>query len=91
MLHESLLPQWQLLIDNIGRGNYETFNAPVFPKGEQRGVGFHEAPRGTLSHWVVIEDGRSRTTRPWSGVIEELEKIGCGVFAREMHYNESHA
>ena len=21
------------------------------------GVGFHEAPRGTLSHWVVIEDG----------------------------------
>jgi hydrogenase large subunit len=34
-----------------------TFEAPVFPQGEQRGFGFHEAPRGVLSHWVVIEDG----------------------------------
>ena len=30
----------------------------MFPKGEQRGFGFHEAPRGTLSHWIVIEDGK---------------------------------
>jgi len=30
----------------------------VFPKGEQQGFGFHEAPRGTLSHWIVIEDGK---------------------------------
>jgi hydrogenase large subunit len=22
-----------------------------------RGMGFHEAPRGVLSHWVVIKDG----------------------------------
>lgn len=22
------------------------------------GFGFHEAPRGTLSHWVVIENGK---------------------------------
>jgi len=35
-----------------------TYNRPVFPKGEQRGFGFHEAPRGTLSHWIVIQDGR---------------------------------
>jgi Ni,Fe-hydrogenase I large subunit len=28
-----------------------------WPKKAQ-GVGFHEAPRGGLSHWVVIEDGR---------------------------------
>ena len=34
------------------------FNEPVFPKGEQRGFGFHEAPRGTLSHWIVIRDGK---------------------------------
>jgi Ni,Fe-hydrogenase I large subunit len=27
-------------------------------KGEQRGFGFHEAPRGVLSHWVVIRDGK---------------------------------
>jgi hydrogenase large subunit len=58
VLHETLLAQWQHLMTNIGSGDYETFNEPVFPKGEIRGVGFHEAPRGVLSHWVVIEDGK---------------------------------
>ena len=58
VLHDSLHGQWQALMDNIGTGDYATFNQPVFPKGEQRGVGFHEAPRGVLSHWVVIEDGK---------------------------------
>ncbi|HEU5210046.1 MAG TPA: nickel-dependent hydrogenase large subunit [Longimicrobiales bacterium] len=51
---------WQLLLDNIGSGDTATFNEPVFPKGEVRGFGFHEAPRGTLSHWVVIDDGAIR-------------------------------
>jgi len=54
MLHK----QWQALMGNIGRGDYETYNEPVFPKGEQRGFGFHEAPRGVLSHWVVIDNGK---------------------------------
>ena len=36
----------------------KSFNKPELPKGEQRGFGFHEAPRGTLSHWVVIRDGK---------------------------------
>jgi hydrogenase large subunit len=45
-------------MENIGKGDHETFNAPAFPKGEVRGFGFHEAPRGTLSHWVVINNGR---------------------------------
>lgn len=58
VLHDTCLKQWQALMDNIGKGDYTTFNAPVFPKGEQRGVGFHEAPRGTLSHWIVIENGK---------------------------------
>ena len=48
---------WNLLAENIGRGDTRIFNEPVFPKGEQQGFGFHEAPRGTLSHWVVIENG----------------------------------
>jgi hydrogenase large subunit len=30
----------------------------VFPKGEVRGFGYHEAPRGVLSHWTVIRDGK---------------------------------
>ena len=55
---DTLKQQWQKLVDNIATGDTDTFNAPTFPKGEIRGFGFHEAPRGTLSHWVVIEDGK---------------------------------
>lgn len=58
VLHDAVVKQWQLLVDNIGRGDYETYNEPVFPKGEVRGFGFHEAPRGVLSHWVIIQDGK---------------------------------
>jgi hydrogenase large subunit len=50
--------QWNLLLANIAKGDVQTYNRPVFPKGEVQGVGFHEAPRGTLSHWVVIDDGK---------------------------------
>ena len=57
-LHDSLKHQWQLLMENIGKGDYTTFNEPTFPKGIQQGFGFTEAPRGTLSHWVVIENGK---------------------------------
>lgn len=58
VIYESLQNQWQLLMDNIGSGDYDTYNRPTFMKGEQRGFGFHEAPRGVLSHWVVIRDGK---------------------------------
>ncbi len=52
------LKHWELLVDNVGKGDTEIFNPPTFPKGEQRGVGVHEAPRGLLSHWIVIQDGK---------------------------------
>ena len=55
---DELLNQWNLLLANMGKGDLKTFNKPVFPKGEQVGVGFHEAPRGVLSHWVVIDSGK---------------------------------
>jgi hydrogenase large subunit len=58
MLSELALKHWQLLVENIGKGDVAIHNKPEFPRGEQRGFGFHEAPRGTLSHWVVIENGR---------------------------------
>jgi hydrogenase large subunit len=58
VLAELALKHWKLLVDNIAKGDTAIFNAPTFPKGEQRGFGFHEAPRGTLSHWVVIRDGK---------------------------------
>jgi hydrogenase large subunit len=55
---DELANQWNLLMANIAKGDTKTFNQPVFPKGEVMGVGFHEAPRGVLSHWVVIDDGK---------------------------------
>jgi hydrogenase large subunit len=58
VLSELALKHWQLLVDNIAKGDVKTFNAPTFPAGEQRGFGFHEAPRGALSHWIVIRDGK---------------------------------
>ncbi|QQR74973.1 MAG: nickel-dependent hydrogenase large subunit [Holophagales bacterium] len=58
VLAELGLKHWGLLVGNIGKGDLAIWNQPVFPKGEVKGFGFHEAPRGTLSHWVVIRDGR---------------------------------
>jgi hydrogenase large subunit len=58
VISELAKKHWALLAENIGKGDTAIFNEPVFPKGEQRGFGFHEAPRGTLSHWIVIKDGK---------------------------------
>ena len=49
---------WHHLVENIGKGDVATFNPPTFPSGEVRGFGFHEAPRGALSHWLVINNGK---------------------------------
>jgi hydrogenase large subunit len=58
VISELAKKHWGLLAANIGKGDTAIFNEPVFPKGEQRGFGFHEAPRGVLSHWIVIRDGK---------------------------------
>jgi hydrogenase large subunit len=44
------------LITNLSSGDRAYANHTEIPSGEYRGVGFHEAPRGTLSHWIVIKD-----------------------------------
>ena len=64
---------WNLLVNNIAKGDTTIFNEPVFPKGEQRGFGFHEAPRGTLSHWVVVEDG---TIKNYQAVVPSTWNAG---------------
>jgi len=82
VIYESLQNQWQNLMENIGSGDYETYNRPTFPQGEQRGFGFHEAPRGTLSHWVVIRDGKIANYQAvvpstWnSGPRDESDELG---------------
>ncbi len=58
MLGELFNKHWELLVNNVVSGDLEIFNPPTFPKGEQRGMGCHEAPRGLLSHWIVIQDGK---------------------------------
>jgi len=57
VLSELAVRHWELLVNNITSGDTRSFRAPAFPKKPVEGVGVHEAPRGTLSHWVVVEDG----------------------------------
>ncbi len=58
MLHEVVTDQFNRLIANIKKGDTSTYNKPDMPDTEIKGVGFLEAPRGMLSHWVVIEEGK---------------------------------
>ncbi len=58
MLSELAQKHWEYLVTNISSGDTAVFNPPKFPDGEVEGVGTHEAPRGTLSHWVVLRNGR---------------------------------
>ncbi|NQT97697.1 MAG: nickel-dependent hydrogenase large subunit [Candidatus Marinimicrobia bacterium] len=58
VIYDILKENYNALVTNIAKGDFDTFNPPTFPKGEQTGFGFHEAPRGTLSHWIVIADGK---------------------------------
>jgi hydrogenase large subunit len=58
VLYDELTKQWTALMENIGKGDLKTYTKYSFPAGEVRGFGFHEAPRGTLSHWIVIDNGK---------------------------------
>jgi hydrogenase large subunit len=58
VLSDLALKHWELLVNNIGKGDTAIHNPPNFPSGSIEGVGTHEAPRGTLSHWVVVKNGK---------------------------------
>jgi hydrogenase large subunit len=58
VLSDLALKHYDLLVNNILSGDTKVAEPFEFPRGRIEGVGFHEAPRGTLSHWVVIEDGK---------------------------------
>lgn len=67
-LETQLVAGWNLeffdtLINNIKNGdermsNMEKWEESTWPK-EAKGVGLVEAPRGGLSHWIVIKDGKT--------------------------------
>ena len=50
------------LVTNIKSGDTKTFNEVLWEPStwpnQARGVGFMEAPRGALAHWIVIENGK---------------------------------
>ena len=57
------MPGWQAaLVGNIDAGDVRTFNEEKWKPDswprESRGVGYMEAPRGSLAHWIVIEGGK---------------------------------
>jgi len=67
-LESKLLADWGLeffdqLINNIKKGdtrmaNMEKWEPDTWPK-EAKGVGYMEAPRGGLAHWIVINDKKT--------------------------------
>jgi len=58
IMAEKSLVYLDMLIDNIAKGDKVYANHQELPMGEYQGVGFHEAPRGTLSHWMVVNNGK---------------------------------
>lgn len=59
VLNDILEQQWKLLVDNIGTGDTVAYLKTDIPQtGEFKGVGFGEVPRGMLSHWVVVKNGK---------------------------------
>ena len=59
VLNNILEQQWKLLVDNIGTGDTVAYIKTDIPQtGEFKGVGFGEVPRGMLSHWVVVKNGK---------------------------------
>ncbi|MFP4610056.1 MAG: nickel-dependent hydrogenase large subunit [Thiohalophilus sp.] len=59
---DSMMDWYDQLVTNIRNGDVKTHNDQLWdpstwPK-EARGVGYTEAPRGALAHWIVIKDGK---------------------------------
>jgi hydrogenase large subunit len=62
ILADAMQGWYDQLIANIKAGDTKTFNEqlwdPATWPSSCQGVGFMEAPRGALGHWIVIEEGR---------------------------------
>jgi hydrogenase large subunit len=62
ILADGMQSWYDQLITNIKAGDTKTFNDTLWEPSswpsQCKGVGFMEAPRGALGHWIVIEDGK---------------------------------
>ena len=80
------------LVANIKSGdtrvvNNDKWDPSTWPK-EAKGVGFYEAPRGGLSHWVVIKDGKVANYQAvvpttWNACPRD-DQAGHGAFEMSM-------
>jgi hydrogenase large subunit len=65
------------LVANIKAGDTKTFNEQLWEPSswptQARGVGFMEAPRGGLAHWIVIED---ETIKNYQAVVPSTWNAG---------------
>jgi len=61
MIADAMTGWYDQLMGNIKRGDVKTFNSTLWEPStwpaRAQGVGFMEAPRGALAHWVIIQDG----------------------------------
>jgi hydrogenase large subunit len=62
IIGDTMASWYNQLMTNIKAGDLRTFNETLWepstwPK-EAKGVGYMEAPRGALGHWIVIKDGK---------------------------------
>ena len=59
---DAMMGWYNQLVQNIRNGDVRTFNEtrwdPSTWPAECKGVGYTEAPRGALAHWIVIKDGK---------------------------------
>ncbi|MEJ2590477.1 MAG: nickel-dependent hydrogenase large subunit [Candidatus Thiodiazotropha sp.] len=62
LIADAMQGWYDQLIANIKAGNTRTFNETLWEPSSWpnkcQGVGFMEAPRGALGHWIVIENGK---------------------------------
>jgi len=62
LLSDNIQSWYQQLIANITVGDTKTFNDQLWDPStwpsQAQGVGFMEAPRGALGHWLVIKNGK---------------------------------
>ena len=80
------------LVANIKSGdtrvvNNDKWDPSTWPK-EAKGVGLYEAPRGALSHWVVIKDGKIANYQAvvpttWNACPRD-DEAGQGAYEKSM-------
>ena len=62
LIADAMSGWYEELMKNIRSGDVRTFNERLWEPqswpSHAQGVGFTEAPRGALAHWVVIEQGK---------------------------------